>query len=238
MSTPDIRAAQEEAEQHATAEVWADHPLARQPVSTPYKLPAPVAPTDEELFESAVKALGYKSIPSDGSCMVAEPCELLDFARTVLARWGRPTPPAPEPGEVATIAARLNELAHAVTEERWREFSMRIFAEPLRDANLVMSRAATLLQQLSAPSPAVVPVAVSERLPDSRPESEGGDCDAEGRCWVLMPATPFPNWSLLWKGHLQPYHSHWLPASAIPAPSNYIRDKKSRSLHQAGEGEG
>jgi hypothetical protein len=78
-----------------------------------------------------------------------------------------------------------------------------------------------------APAPAVVPVAVSERLPDPRPESYGGHCDAEGRCWVFMPprATPFPNWTLLWIGHMQPYHSHWLPASAIPLP-------------QGGEGEG
>jgi hypothetical protein len=88
--------------------------------------------------------------------------------------------------------------------------------------------AAALTRPAAPPAPAVVPVAVSERLPDSRPESEGGggDCDAEGRCWVFMPprTTPFPNWTLLWIGHMQPYHSHWLPASAIPLP-------------QAGEGE-
>jgi hypothetical protein len=94
-----------------------------------------------------------------------------------------------------------------------------------------------MMEQQAAPAPAAVPVAVSERLPDSRPESGGGDCDAEGRCWVLMPrsATPNPNWTLLWMGHLGPCYSHWLPASAIPAPSNYIRDKKSRLLPHAGE---
>ena len=31
-------------------------------------------------------------------------------------------------------------------------------------------------------SPAPLPVAVSERLPDPRPESQGGDCNAEGMC--------------------------------------------------------
>ena len=110
---------------------------------------------------------------------------------------------------------------------------MCIPAQPLRDADLVMTRAATMLQQQqhmlglacqeldnfmeqqqAAPAPAVVAVAVSERLP------EQGDCDAEERCWVHVPrrATPFPSWTLLWKGHLQPYHSHWLPFHAIPLP--------------------
>ena len=93
-------------------------------------------------------------------------------ALTPTARWNLyepAAPPAPEQGEVATIAARLKELASAVTKERWSEFSMCIPAQPLRDADLVMDRAATLLAQQAAPAPAVVPVAVSERLP-----GEGG----------------------------------------------------------------
>ena len=52
--------------------------------------PEPVAPTDEELLESAAKALGYKSIPSDETCPIVEAGELLAFARAVLARWGAP----------------------------------------------------------------------------------------------------------------------------------------------------
>jgi hypothetical protein len=48
------------------------------------------APTDEELLESAAKALGYKSIPSDETCPIVEAGELLAFARAVLARWGTP----------------------------------------------------------------------------------------------------------------------------------------------------
>lgn len=53
-------------------------------------LAQPVAegPTDEELLESAAKALGYKSIPSDETCLTAEAGELLDYARAVLAKWG------------------------------------------------------------------------------------------------------------------------------------------------------
>ena len=46
--------------------------------------------TDDELLEVAAKALGYKSIPSDETCLTAEAGELLAYARAVLARWGRP----------------------------------------------------------------------------------------------------------------------------------------------------
>jgi hypothetical protein len=52
--------------------------------------PELVAPTDEELLESAAKALGYKSIPSDETCPIVEAGELLAYARAVLARWGTP----------------------------------------------------------------------------------------------------------------------------------------------------
>jgi hypothetical protein len=141
-------------------------------------------------------------------------------ARAVLARWGRAvTPPAPEPkaapevGEVAEFVVWLTMLRDNSTGIATR------YDERL-------ARIATLLQQPSEPAPAVVPVAVSERLPDLRPESEGGDCDAEGRCWIFSPRTatgePTPNWTLLWigglAGWLQPYHTHWRPFSAIPLP--------------------
>jgi hypothetical protein len=72
-----------------------------------------------------------------------------------------PQPVQAAEGDVATIAARLKELSRAVTEQRWQEFSMRIPAEPLRDADLVMARAAALLQHHQPPQP----VAVGERLP-------------------------------------------------------------------------
>jgi hypothetical protein len=64
-----------------------------QQLSAPTPEAAPVA-TDEELLESAAKALGYKHIPSDETCLTAEAGELLVFARAILARWGHPTPPA------------------------------------------------------------------------------------------------------------------------------------------------
>lgn len=79
----------------------------------------------------------------------------------------------------------------------------------------VLRSAATLLQQLSAPAPAVVPVVLSERLPGE------GDCDADGRCWLLD--RPSKNGPAAWilrrpdDGLLIPFLA-WLPASAIPLP--------------------
>jgi hypothetical protein len=71
--------------------------------------------------------------------------------------------------------------------------------------------------------PAAVPVAVSERLPDSRPESEGGDCDAEGKCWWFSPPACGPHkirrrscWTL--DSETMEGDTHWRPASAIPLP--------------------
>jgi hypothetical protein len=55
--------------------------------------PVGEGPTDEELLESAAKALGYKRIPIDheGEAVEAYSSELLAFARAVLAKWGRPS---------------------------------------------------------------------------------------------------------------------------------------------------
>jgi hypothetical protein len=55
--------------------------------------------------------------------------------------------------ERAALVARLRELATAVTQGReavLREFTMRIPAEPTRDADLVLSTAADLLEALAA----------------------------------------------------------------------------------------
>jgi hypothetical protein len=76
-------------------------------------------------------------------------------------------------------------------------------------------RVATLLQQLAAPVPPVVPIPASERLPGE------GDCDAEGRCWWLD--RPRKNGPAAWilrrpdDGLLIPFLA-WLPAHAIPLP--------------------
>lgn len=68
-------------------------------------------------------------------------------------------------------------------------------------------RAADLLERQAAPQP----IPVSERLPG--PE----DCDAEGRIWIHMPDIgTAPSWRLVDPREIGPYHSHWLPAHALP----------------------
>ena len=69
--------------------------------------------------------------------------------RAVLATHSTPQPPAD--GEVGALVERLKELAHATTKENWREFDMRLPAEPLRDADLVLTRAA--LARFDHPTP-------------------------------------------------------------------------------------
>ena len=72
-------------------------------------------------------------------------------------------------------------------------------------------RAATLLQQLSAPAPALVPVAVSER-----PWEKGGWTDLDGECWWCPPDGP-AYWSLA--NPAMVYGGWLLPAHAIPIPT-------------------
>jgi hypothetical protein len=65
-----------------------------------------------------------------------------EILQRALARWGRPASPAPEPGEVAELVAEVELMAnHAAA------------ACQFGDAK-ILSSAATLLQQLSAPAPA------------------------------------------------------------------------------------
>jgi hypothetical protein len=83
-------------------------------------------------------------------------------------------------------------------------------------------RAATLLEQLSAPAPVVVPVAVGER-----PWEREGWCDERGRCWLQGKVEG--DWRLLNPTNsgvpqIRYCFAYSLPFHAIPLP-------------QAGEGE-
>ena len=80
------------------------------------------------------------------------------------------TPAVPEPGEVGELADRLGWIAAQLGDIGWSDDS----------ASVV--RAATLLQQLAAPAPAVVPVAVAER-----PWEREGWCGKWGYCWRFDP---------------------------------------------------
>lgn len=48
------------------------------------------------------------------------------------------------------IAERLKVLANAVADQQWSEFSMRVPAEPDRDADIVLMKAAMMIAQLAA----------------------------------------------------------------------------------------
>jgi hypothetical protein len=58
------------------------------------------------------------------------------------------------------------------------------------------------------------PVPVSERLPG--PE----DCDAEGRCWWYGEGGDMVGWTLDAEGPSYYRAKYWLPAHALPVPTN------------------
>jgi hypothetical protein len=102
--------------------------------------PVGEVPTDQELD----RLLYYEFTTSTGH---GERQDVMGFARAVLARWGHLTPPAPEVGEVAELVEWLE--AQAIVYEDYLQS---------RSGSKRLTRAATLLQQLSAPAPAVVPL--------------------------------------------------------------------------------
>jgi len=196
-----------------------------------------------EAFEAAVSAALAPSkageVPSDADLYdLAEKFngDPVPAMREALEIWGCPaTPPAPEVGE-----QQRNAVIEAVTEalgdaydclrvwEDWGVGTMgedyfELVAENGDRVVEIADAAIKAMRPAAPPVPAVVPVAVSERLPDPRPESEGGDCDAEGRCWIHQPhpAGPeAPEWKLARAKYAGPSYGTicWRPASAIPMP--------------------
>jgi hypothetical protein len=89
---------------------------------------------------------------------------------------------------------------------------------PTFDSDLVDFARAVLARWGTPPAPAVVPVTVSERLPGE------GDCDTEGRCWLLhVDKIALLEWHFLDRyPSLDSYsyygYTHWLPHHAIPLP--------------------
>ena len=130
--------------------------------------------------------------------------------------------PAPSAeGEVAELVAALK-----------RESSAYSLLNSYRRWQLKLTRAADLLEQRHP-----TPVPVSDRLPGA------GDCDGEGRCWLLTVEDGYPQWRLHSIEGSQPggstmiwvpvdsspgvmvdafYASHWLPAAALPLPAGEV----------------
>lgn len=72
---------------------------------------------------------------------------------------------------MSDITNRLRELAHAVADQRWSEFSMRVPADRGRDADLVLMRAADEITQLRAENARLIAAApeLAEALKEARP---------------------------------------------------------------------
>lgn len=123
----------------------------------------------------------------------ADLARLRAILREGCARWGRPAPATA--GEVGELA----DFVRGCADDYESHGRCRLI------------RAADLLERQAAPQP----IPVSERLPG--PE----DCDAEGRIWIHMPDIgTAPSWRLVDPREIGPYHSHWLPAHALPVPSS------------------
>jgi hypothetical protein len=77
-------------------------------------------------------------------------------------------------------------------------------------------------KSLSLAAPVVVPVPVSERLPQSE------DCDAEGVCWFWETG------GCWWKAYAEKItapayrdiYTHWLPYHALPVPQEEEEEGK------------
>ena len=107
--------------------------------------PVGEGPTDEDLDEFALFWWG-SDLDERTVTDVIESTSMTAFARDILAPWGRPaTPPAPEPGEVGSLAVLLTLGSDCGGGAKLSPQQCR--------------RAATLLKQQAAPAPVVVPVA-------------------------------------------------------------------------------
>ena len=191
--------------------------------------PEAEGPADEQLTLTYALAVAA-AVDGTSKPWPADLCERAQLSglRAVLARWGRPAARAllAEPGWAcpgcegtpATVNSPCAVCGSPAAPPEPEPGEVRELVEWLRGTRAArLTRAAELLQQLSAPAPVVVPVPVSERQPG--PE----DCDEQGRCWVgIEDSAGLNTWSLVklsdvsaWVRHLRPV---WLPAHVLPVP--------------------
>ena len=157
---------------------------------------------------------------------------LLQQQEAELAALRPAAPPAPEVGDVGEgLSGRIASIAKAVqecafTHEPEARLIGNVCAEDVAD--LCAAVLARWGRPAALPAPAVVPVAVAERLPGE------GDCITNPRtgggqwCWGWVqhdPASYSGRWRMMRREWLADEASHWLPFHAIPLP-------------QGGEGEG
>jgi hypothetical protein len=194
--TTDIRAALDAAEQHATAEVWADHPLAiilgalirqtRAALAQPEGEGLSLAEVDELCAE-----FGFHLDDDQGEGLEV----LQEMITAALARWGRPTaPPAPRPeGDWFAVAVVAQDMrSRGLAEQACGE-------ELLKLANSNRSQPA---RPATPPAPEVGEVEASwghgfdlKRLADRLDElanyvTQGPDC-IRRNFTMRVPAEPY-----------------------------------------------
>jgi hypothetical protein len=140
---------------------------------------APPAPEAGEVGELVAVLL------ADAECLAAEQPDLMQATNVQLTRAA--TLLQQQEARIASLRSALAESGRAVGS---------LISDDCSDGFLLQVPAEVRLAAV-ATAPAVVPVAVSERLPES------GDLDANGRCWVYQNGNST---------------THWLSASAIPLP--------------------
>jgi hypothetical protein len=161
---------------------------------------APPAPEAGEVGEVVEwlesQAAHLRKMQEIGALPETELQEMLDRAATLLQQ---------QEARIAALRSALADCGRAV-----RAF----IADDCSDDFLLQVPAEVRLAA-AKPAPAVVPVAVSERLPTM----EAGDFDRKGRCWWGDPGGEqfVPSWRLCELVILLPF-THWLPAHAIPLP--------------------
>jgi hypothetical protein len=182
--------------------------------------------------------------PDDFVLVAEDDDRVAEIADAAIEAMRPATPPAPEAGEVGLLVDRLNQVAgdfdflcnkivngecRALTclrrggydDDLCRARGIKppdpsVATCPALEQAGAVRRAATLLQQLSAPAPVVVPVAVSER-----PWEREGWCNEKGKCWLQSKIEG--DWRLfnpLNSGlpQLRYCFSYSLPFHAIPLP--------------------
>ena len=210
----------------------ADAVIAKADAALAQPEPEVVGPSDEELRELAAAEMDnapnweepeYSYEAGDPFPYEAPGVAWVNFARAVLARWGRPALAQPEP---EVVGPPSDEELDSLERQHWEETGVEEWGR--REAifnHRAFARAVLARWGCPAPAPAgerqaaPVPVAVSDR----RPQPE--DCDAEGRCWLHLPdmATE-PLWRLTDPALRSRYHTHWLPAHALPLPSVEVEE--------------
>lgn len=171
-------------------------------------------PMDED-WDALVNRLWskYETIGDQGERFMHEGdfCTALDLVRQEIARWGKPAPTPPADGEVAGLVEMLKGIAY------WRLHGTdKPTPFDIRQADRI-TRAAELLQRQ-----ALVPVAVSERLPEpSECAPWPKDSDASAWCWMGQKVDGGWEWEQRSAGYLVAFpgdFTHWLPAHALPQP--------------------